>query len=395
MLYGENAFYKRPNYAKTAKKEFSKKGCVESTIYTTNTESKVWRIAKIIFSVLIFPVGIYYLLHAIAGKVSPILPATNPSLLMGAPKNWLYTERQRISFPPGKENLKYKRITIKVDGYKIDTVIMINPSSNKNKRWVIKSNGNGEFYEEELLSKASSFKRILSGLDANGIVFNYPGVGSSTGMPNRDAMAKAYKAILRFLTDKKNGAGATEIIGYGYSIGGGVQGEALNTHKLCDGVKHAFVKDRTFADLASTGSHIVGGCLGHIAEFFIRLSGWNISPTKSSRKLKVLEIILQGVDGNPREQNFIELTAKNAHLIKKSDGVIPKEGSLAMHILKGQKYSKTNKHILGIFQRSPNLRLHSQILHTSTVKYICKKVSDYFQSQNQAPKEQYEMEIAI
>ena len=106
----------------------------------------------------------------------------------------------------------------------------------------------------------------------NAIVFNYPGVGASSGLPNRQAMAKTYRAMLNFLEDRTNGIGATEIIGYGHSIGGGVQGDALKTHELKKDVKYVFVKSRTFSDLSTTASLLMAKPFG----FLVKILGCNI-----------------------------------------------------------------------------------------------------------------------
>ena len=44
-----------------------------------------------------------------------------------------------------------------------------------NGRWVLASNGNGAFYEDGL-AEGADVKQILSAVNGNAIVFNYPGV---------------------------------------------------------------------------------------------------------------------------------------------------------------------------------------------------------------------------
>ncbi|MEI8366334.1 MAG: CPn0927/CPn0928 family alpha/beta hydrolase fold protein [Parachlamydiaceae bacterium] len=195
--------------------------------YTYTTGHKAIRIAKQLFSMLFFPLGIYKLIHSLAGQIA-ILPACNYL------KKDVDALRSRVSF---NGEWKYKRITVAVDGYKIDAVIVGKAATLNNGRWVLASNGNGELYETTLVYH-SDFKEILSSIKGNGIVFNYPGVGASSGPPSRQAMAKAYRAILTFLEDQKNGIGAKEIIGYGHSIGAGVQSDALEAHELKKDVKY-------------------------------------------------------------------------------------------------------------------------------------------------------------
>ncbi|MBA3603760.1 MAG: hypothetical protein H0W50_09005 [Parachlamydiaceae bacterium] len=279
-LSGENAFYNKENYLEATKEDFSQ-GKSLPVSYTWNTESKILRIAKLIFSIIIFPVGIYKLIHSLVGKV--LLPASSPSR-MGLPANYANNARQQVNL---NGDWKYKRLTIEVDGYKIDATIMGKEATFDNGRWTLLSNGNGEFAEEGHMA-SGNFIKILSEVNSNGIVFNYPGVGSSSGLPNREAMAKVYRAMLNFLEDKEKGIGAKEIIGYGHSIGGGAQGDALRTHDLKKNVKYVFVKSRTFSDLSTEASLLVNKPAG----FLLKIFGWNMGSVESSKNLKAPEIIM-------------------------------------------------------------------------------------------------------
>lgn len=330
ILSGENAFYNQFNYKDVTSQEMASSKPLNKPIYTYNTENKVWRIVKDIFSVIIFPIGLYRLIHSLAGKV--IVPASSPTL-MGYPSDHADQSRKAVNL---NDKWKVKRISVEVDGYIIDAAIMGKASTLGNGRWVLSSNGNGEFYENKL--QDSSFKHILSELNGNAIVFNYPGVGSSTGMPNRNAMAKAYRAMLNFLEDQEKGIGAKEIIGYGHSIGGGVQGDALLSHELKQDVKYVFVKSRTFSDLSTTASHLTNRLFG----FLVKVLGWNMSSVKSSKKLKAPEIIMQ----TAKVSNYTDISNHSEKI--KHDGVIPAEASLAKKLLDDQKTFLGKKYFLGI-----------------------------------------------
>lgn len=326
ILTGENAFYHACNYEEITRQEMDSMDsskALNKPIYTYTTENKVWRFAKDIFSVIIFPIGLYRLIHSLAGKI--IVPAS------------LYDhadlKRKNINLI---DEWKLKRISIEVDGYIIDATIMGKASTLGNGRWLLSSNGNCEFYEDKL--RDDSFKHILSELNGNAIVFNYPGVGSSTGMPNRNAMAKAYCAMLKFLEDQENGIGAKEIIGYGHSIGGGVQGDALLCYPLKQDVKYCFVKRQTFSDLDTTVSHLMHRLLG----FLVKVLGWNMSSVESSKKLKAPEIIMQTADVSEYE----DISGQSQKI--KDDGVIPAEASLAKKLLDDKRPFVGEKYFLGI-----------------------------------------------
>ncbi len=330
ILSGEDAFYNQLTYEDVTRKEMASSKPLNKPAYIYNTENRVWRVVKDIFSILIFPIGLYRLIHSFAGKI--IVPASTPALLQ-YPSD--YADRCRKTI--GLDSIwKVKRISVQVDGYTIDATIMGQASTLGNGRWVLSSNGNGEFYEETL--KAYFFQNILSELNGNAIVFNYPGVGASTGMPNRNAMAKAYRAMLNFLEDQEKGIGAKEIIGYGHSLGGGVQGDALCSHKLKQGVKYVFVKSRTFSDLYTTASLLTNRLLG----FLVKIFGWNMGSMESSKKLKAPEIIMQTANVS----DYTDISGQPEKIIH--DGVIPVEASLAKKLLDDKQPRLGNKYFMGI-----------------------------------------------
>ena len=209
-------------------------------------------------------------------------------------------------------------------------------STLNNGTWILASNGNGEFYEDKM-SCDSDFKELLGEIKGNGIVFNYPGVGSSSGSPNRYAMAQAYQAMLSFLEDQKSGIGAKKIIGYGHSIGGGVQGDALATHSLQEHIQYVFVKSRTFSNLSTITSILIHNWLG----VAVKMLGWNIDSILSSKKLQAPEIILQ--TANVSSYELLTDSAKIIH-----DGVIPAKASLAKTLLDDVSCPKENKLFVGI-----------------------------------------------
>lgn len=357
ILTGENAFYNSEDYLLNTKKDFEQE--ILPPVYSVNIENKVWRIAKDIFSVIIFPIGIYRLIHSLIGKVA-VLPSSSPSLYgLEKAENLRAQLVKTLPF----QKFKYKRITVEVDGYKIDAVIMGNKETFGNGRWLLASNGNGANYEEVIT--AGGIKSLLDEINSNAIVFNYPGVGASSGMPSQSAMTKAYKAMLMFLEDQENGIAAKEIIGYGSSIGGGVQGEVLKEHQLKKDIKYVFVKSQTFSNLETVISKTIARPIGVIANLF----GWNLDSVESSKKLVAPEIILQTVEKDsldkeeePDKFNFSAICPDfkmykyyykeiNDSSSICNDGVIPAEATLAKALLDDESYAKDNKLFIGIDDR--------------------------------------------
>ncbi len=329
ILSGENAFYRQPDYLKVTQQELASNTLLPVS-YTWNSESKVSRVFKEILSIIVFPIGICQALHRLAGKVA-ILPASSPSL-MGYPKNYATETRSQVYL---ENEWKHKRLTIEVDGYKIDAVIVGKAPTLGNGRWMLPSNGNGEFYEQKLVY--NELYQLLNELNGNAIVFNYNGVGVSSGLPNRAAMAKGYRAMLAFLEDKEKGIGAREIIGYGHSIGGGVQGDALKNHELKKDIQYVFVKSRTFSDLSTTASLLIHRALG----FLVKILGWNMDCVHSSKKLQAPEIIMQ----TACVCDYQELTDSSKII---NDGVIPAKASLAKALLDDPTTPRENKIFIGM-----------------------------------------------
>ncbi len=303
----------------------------EDFVYTHNTEYPAWRIAKDIISIVVFPIGICRVIHSVAAKFG-ILPASISLAYRGES----HPTHLRSSIQLNKE-LKMKRLSVKVDGYTIDAAIMGKASTLGNGRWVVYSNGNGELYEHNL--HRCSFEQILTELNGNAIVFNYPGVAGSKGMPNRAAMAKAYRAILNLIEDQESGIGAREIIGFGHSLGGAVQGEALRSHQLKQNIKYCFVKSRTFSDLSSTATNITGL---KIFGFLVRFFCWNMSSIKSSMNPDIPEIIMQ--TAGVYEPTDI---GRQPDLVV-DDDVIGADVSLVKKLLESGLQPSSNKYFMGI-----------------------------------------------
>ena len=276
--------------------------------------------AKVGFVSLYF---LYSLLHSFASNM--ILPGP---FLSREGRTILHANKMAFLSEVEKEkDWEVLNFNLKVDGMKIDG-ILVRKKETQTKRWVLYSGGNAESYEI-----LSNMGELLNTFEGNGLFFNYPGIRDSSGPTNKKTLVKAYQALLRFLEDQ-NGLGAKEIIGYGYSIGGAVQGEALKGYPLKERIRYYFIKDRTFATLSQVASKV----LFRPAGFFIKRLGWEMNTATSSKQLSAPEMFIQSVEKNNGTVSVI------------SDGVIPKEASLMHGFLEGEKRgTKTGKYFLGAF----------------------------------------------
>lgn len=344
-LSGPNAFYLAPDYIYKTRTEMASKKNLKP-IYQCTLENKVWRIAKLIFSIIIFPIGLCQLIHRLIGKL--IVPASSPDFAKAAmgidiSADNLATIRTHFNL---SDEWKIKRLSIEVDGHVIDAVIVGKESTLENGRWLLKSGGNGECYEQNL--EGYELKNILNEFNTNAILFNYPGVGANGGLPSRNAMIKAYRAMLTFLEDQKKGIGAKEIIGYGHSIGGGVQAEALNHHRLKKDIKYVFVKDRTFSKLSAVPDCFLG--------FLSIITGWNMNCINSSLRLKAPEIIIQA----------------------KNDSIIKEKASLMKALESKKKQFLGPKHFIHIHGDHNNLLTHD------TFDILKEKIEESFKDNTEA-----------
>ena len=244
------------------------------------------------------------------------------------------------------------------------------PETIQNRRWILASNVNGQACEEMLESQI--LNQLMHKTDSNGLVFNYPGVGSSPGWASRQSLVKAYKAMLQLLEDEKNGIGATDIICYGLSIGGAVQGEALLNHSFKEHINYVFIKDRTFSDLSKVADSLIFRPVGQVVKLF----GWNMSPTTSSKALAKPEIILQS---HKKSDVRVYQTSDINPFVIKDDGIISAKDSLATALLTGGT-SYQYKYFIGL-DLHHNQQLSSDSL---ALNVLVEKINDLLQKQRQS-----------
>jgi hypothetical protein len=323
-------FYNSPNYLRTTKEEFSIKGTLPvAKDDEWNTESKIVRIAKQIFYIIFFPIALCQLTHRLIGKL--FIHASSPFILkkMYNYNSTAYSLRTSLEL---EEDWKYKRKTIRVNGTNIDVMLMGKRSTLQNRRWVLVSGGNGEFFET-MLTERHGLQQFISNINGNAILFNYPGVGASGGLPHKQGMINTMKAILDCLEDEK-GIGAKEIIPYGYSfIGAGVQAEALNKHPVKKGISYLAIKDRASSSISAATP----------LRLFMKLFGWDFATANCSKRLHIPEIILQTATVERYER--LQDSSKIIY-----DDILREKATLAKVLLDDPSCNKENKLFLGIYE---------------------------------------------
>ncbi len=305
----------------------------QTPAYTVETTSRVQRIALEIIlgilSVLFFPYGIYRLVH-ILGGLEIVRAQWMPQCRM--PRDKFIKRLQENAIEDPAKSLVLKRISISVDGRLIDAMIFGKRENLENKRWTLVSNGNSMSIEVGLTKGYEELLRQVNELGTNILLYNYQGVGGSEGWSTRDGIINAHKACVRFLEDETEGVGAEELIQWGISIGGGVQGLAMASHPPKKGIKHVLLKNQTFSEISKVPGHFLGG--------IIKMFGWEIGTNASSEMMEekgIPEIILQTAS------NFTHVKAEDIL----DDGLISDASSYAKDLL--QKKTKwMHKKFIGL-----------------------------------------------
>ena len=226
-----------------------------------------WAGFKTLASIILIPYGLYKLVNSLA--LALIVPAAYRT----APK---LSER-------------FVRLRVPVEGVGSIEAIIMRFSSEASSKWLLRANGNGELYEDLLRIYDSRSRYVLHPtlqhmrtLSPNLVLFNYPGVGNSEGTPTPDKMQKAYRAVLSYI---ENELKADEIIGYGFSLGGGVQATALVDHQLKDNVKYVFTQDRSFSSLSNAATGIFPSFMSPLVKRLIWGLGLEMDSAKAIQKV--------------------------------------------------------------------------------------------------------------
>jgi hypothetical protein len=306
----------------------SARGPVVYNVLTSSrtTLDKVIAVAKILFSIIVFPVGLYKLLKLIAGYC--ILPAATLTLFklwhpLLDPKQ-LFAAELTADF---SKDWKIQRVTVQVDGCPIDVALVASNETLDSDRWSLFCNGNGTLMEAELarafLNPASSHS-LSKTFRSKAVFFNYPSVGLSKGYPCKQTLIKAYRAVLSYMEE---GLGAKEIICHGHSLGGGIQAEALSAHSFKQDIRYALIFDRTFGRLSDTAASLTKrSFIGRL----IKGLQWELDTIKNLQSLQAPQLIIQSTNrGN------YETISDQINLIT-HDGMFESKDTLAYNCIENR-----------------------------------------------------------
>ena len=310
-------------------------------------ESSIWSVLKNVVSIIFLPYGLYRLVHWVA--LTLIVPSAS---MVGVKQEDLdrtrafgiFVHSEEYNTPISEDDSQaiadwkregnyhqlhpiseLTRVAILVDDMIIDAMIMKPKAFTDNGRWLLQANGNGEYYEHYIAG--SSLDNMVNAFQANAILFNYPGAGASTGTATPETMQKAYRAVLSYVEGNLQ---AKEVIGYGHSLGGGIQATALVDHPLKTDVKYVFIQGRSFSRLSEAAAGFFPSAIGPLARGIIRGLGLEIDAAKAIENIQQSNpdkkfIIIQ--TGHFPSQVWAPKPTEAIH-----DGVITAQGALSGHV---------------------------------------------------------------
>ncbi|MCB1072812.1 MAG: hypothetical protein KDK96_06880 [Chlamydiia bacterium] len=211
-------------------------------------------------------------------------------------------------------------------------------------RWMIVTPVNGAFYEQ-LMDPRCSMIALAERLNANILFFNYPGAGRSSGwFPNRDAVVASHQVMLSLLEEM----GATQIVDFGWSIGGGVKWrDHLETPR--DKGKYYIVDYQTFRSTSNFGRAMLGEFGGQAVKFL----QWEYDSEDALKKSSHPHTVVQ--------------TSWRHDGVIGGDGVITADNALA-------QVADRDHVVLSIGQ-------HCDSLQEGTIGAIAQKVEEYFRGE--------------
>jgi len=230
-----------------------------------------------------------------------------------------------------------QRVSIRANNNLVDVIVVGKKENLTNGRWTLFSNGTGEIGEWAFQNHIHRAKELNSNL----VFFSYPGSSGSRGTMARNNLISSYLGVANFV---KEVIEPMQMIYWGTSLGGGVQGYALKYYKPNPSSKHVFVKYQTFTKISPVVEYHAqkqGGVASWLAssvsiDNLVKNAKWQLHSVKTSRSLQHPEIIVQ--------------TANTLHPQKAEDilpdGCFEAQTSLATELLKDGP--KPNKKFIGV-----------------------------------------------
>ena len=261
----ENSFFVDKNRSKSTNNEIEK---------INNCAKRIFQAIKDFFK---------QCCHTLVGYA--ILPSQLSILFLFADLN---TKKENLKTQLGGEEIK---IPTENEGTTLDGLFFKGDGCEKSDRTMILFNANGIRYEEYGNPKVDLFE--LNKWQENGwnvVVFNYRGIGKSTGKVSRDGLISDGEAAIEFI--KKNYQTPEKLILlHGHSIGGGIAAEVAARYPEVN-----YCSDRSFSSLSTQIASMFGDL--HLMkpnklENLLKNLGWELNAFDNLSKIKGKKIVIK------------------------------------------------------------------------------------------------------
>jgi hypothetical protein len=221
-----------------------------------------------------------------------------------------------------------KKISLYKSGTRYDARLIAHPDLIQKGHWTIHALGNGMEMESciQWLAKENLDNKF------NTLLINGPSVSQSGGWPTPYQMGAGFEAGITFLEREVR---ATHLMMCGFSLGGGMMGQAILAHDFSEGMKNNIrylpIIDRSFSRLSTvaealvfqTAAKVVGQFAGKLISRIVRpifyAIGMELDGVAAARKLSQLGI----------RQIIIQHNSQDG---SGSDAMIPDNSSLAYEL---------------------------------------------------------------
>lgn len=322
------------------------------------TKRKVVKVVIQLFKFVIFPIAVYELTKYILQRIAMSVLLPDQSKILKLFKR-IRQSSSRIPSSDSVINLEVyrqrshdsltanrylsKRIIFEKDGKRFDGFLVGHQNNIRNRQWALHIN-EGQPLEHRLIPSDKeyiSLPMFYSMTQFNVLMINPSSIGHSEhqGPLTFKKMAEAQELGLRFIEEVID---ADKIMITGRNIiGGGVMSELIKRHEFNRDRHYIALFDRTFDRLSHLASKITGLA---ILEKILQWIGLEINVTNACKKILSLghtAIVLQTSVKMDKGPFLKEETIA-------TDGIIPKEDSLAYRLAKSTDIDRSKLYVEGI-----------------------------------------------
>lgn len=339
----------------------------------------VAKVAKWIFSWVLFPVQIHNFSHKLAKRVVLpsawkdrtavirfaenwpldtrkmseagfsiwILPILSQFRLKGFLEKWLVSRSTSLD-----KGWEFKRFVVGVDGEKIDAIFLRQKKlqvANRILFYCCSENelAEGKIHDVELLSLAHKTHSHV-------VVWNYSGIGSSTGGGSQGELIKGCRAMLQCIER----LGFKEIISYGHGLGAAVLLSAHSQHRKKEDVLYTVVARSPFSNLSKALS-----CqYGSLMSLFVRFAGWHFDNVKILSSFPYRTLVLHTA------------AVKSCEYLKRASQIIPDgvledtDAALGTTLLNHAEELGWNQQVIGFRE------VHNEPLSYRQIEWLAKEI---------------------